>query len=59
MISNLEKRVSKLERVQNPSFIVWFPDKRCEHGEETYDNRPIPPGCRCVVNLSWRDVALA
>jgi len=54
-----DKRVLKLERVNSPNFIVRYPDKQCEHGEETYDNTPIPDGCLCVVDFTWRDIALA
>jgi len=54
-----DNRITKLERVDNPTFIVRFPDKECEHGEETYDKTPIPDGCLCVVDFTCRDMRLA
>jgi len=56
MNPNIDKRLTKLEKGDNPSFMVRWPDKRCEFGKETYDNTPIPEGCSCVIDLLWRDI---
>jgi len=53
-MKSLLKRVARLERVNNPKYIVRWPDKPCEHGEETYDDFPLPKGC-IGIDISWRD----
>jgi len=55
--STIDRRLAKLERVNNPNFIVRFPDKQCEDGEETFNNTLIPPGFTCVIDLTWADMA--